>query len=207
MNSLLALAPRSSISLSRLTELFAPPGCRVPDYRREITLRDGRTAIVRPICSEDKQDLQGLHKRLSQDTLFLRYHYSKGQLTEQDLRDFCDLDYHDQMGLVVEMEIEGKKQIVAVGRYIHIPSNHTAEVAFVVQDDLQNNGIGTQLLKHLAILARERDVHYFFGEVLRQNSKMLSIFRKSDPRIKMEVDSSSTCTIKLSTEEAAKNRY
>jgi GNAT superfamily N-acetyltransferase len=172
------------------------------NYFQEIVLSDGTRAILRPILPEDKDALVAFHSRLSEETRFLRYHYLKGQLTENDLKDLCELDYTNSMALVAEVDRGGCREIIGVGRYIRLPFDHTAEVAFVVQDSEQHKGLGTQLLKHLSILAFQQGIYYFFGEVLRQNARMLSIFRKSDPTMKQEVDSCTTCTITLSVEEA-----
>jgi hypothetical protein len=179
------------------TELNPSPS----EFRREIVLSDGSLATLRPICSADKQALVAFHSRLSAESLFLRYHYSKGQLTEKDLQDLCDIDYSTTMALVAEVERNGHREIIGVGRYIRLPFDHTAEVAFIVQDSEQNKGIGTQLLQNLAILAWQKEIYFFFGEVLRQNGKMLTIFRKSDPGMKQEADSACTCTVTLSTAE------
>jgi RimJ/RimL family protein N-acetyltransferase len=172
------------------------------DFRREITLTDGTRAALRPICSADKESLVEFHSRLSAESLFLRYHYSKGQLTESDLHTLCDIDYSTTMALVAEVERNGKPEIIGVGRYIRLPFDHTAEVAFIVQDADQNKGVGTQLLRHLSTLAWQKEIYFFFGEVLRQNSKMLSIFRKSDPAMKQEADSPTTCSVTFSVAES-----
>lgn len=172
------------------------------DYRKKEVLIDGTAVEIRPICSGDKKELLAFHQRLSPDSLFLRYHYSKGELTDGDLKNFCDIDYINDLGLVAEVERNGRKEIIGVGRYDRLPVIHTAEIAFVVQDSDQNKGVGTLLLKHLAVLAWERGIHNFFGEILRQNSKMISILRKSDPKMQQDVDCISTCTVKLSVAEA-----
>ena len=173
-----------------------------PDFRKQINLLDGGRASIRPILSDDKKAIVKFFSRLSADTRFLRYHYSKNELTDSDLKNFCDIDYSEVMALVVEKERLGRLEIIGVGRYYRIPPDHTAEIAMVVQDDEQQKGIGTQLLRHLATLAWRRDIHHFTGEVLRQNGRMLSIFRKADPQMKQEVDSPSTCTILVSVAEA-----
>jgi len=195
MNTELALMDKDFCLASRTDR-------KPPAYLREIVLTDGTRAVLRPIRSEDKAALLAFHSRLSAESLFLRYHYSKGQLTEKDLKDLCDIDYVGTMALVAEVERSGTKEIIGVGRFIRLPFDHTAEVAFIVQDSEQHKGIGTQLLRHLAALAWQKDIYFFFGEVLRQNCKMLSIFRKSDPAMKQEVDSPSTCSITLSVAEA-----
>jgi RimJ/RimL family protein N-acetyltransferase len=173
-----------------------------PNYFKDVVLADGRHITVRPIGPQDKDALQAFHTRLSGETRFLRYHYSKGALTEKDLKDFCDLDYYEAVALVAEMEVEGEKQIIGVGRYNRLPIPHAAEVAFVVQDNEQNKGIGTELLKHLSTLAWQQEIRYFVGEVLRQNSRMLKVFRNSDPRMSQEVDSNTTCNVTISVAEA-----
>jgi RimJ/RimL family protein N-acetyltransferase len=201
MNEKIALKPGE---LKFLVESPEKNSAKVnmPDYHQQITLLDGRKAMIRPISCDDRNELLAFHSRLSEDTRFLRYHYLKGALTEEDLNNFCDMDYHNSLALVAEMEKDGHPEIIGVGRYFRLPVDHTAEVAFVVEDDEQNKGIGTQLLKHLAILAYQQDIHHFVGEVLRQNGRMLSIFRKSDPGMGQEVDSPCTCNISISVAEA-----
>jgi GNAT superfamily N-acetyltransferase len=171
---------------------------RPPAYLKEGILLDGKKVTIRPINSKDKPALQKFHQRLSEDTRFLRYHYSKGPLTEDDLKNYCDLDYDNSLGLVAEDNVDGHREIIGVGRYIRLANPEIAEVAFVVQDDEQKKGVGTLLLQHLSILACQRGVRFFVGEVLRQNARMLSIFRKADPGMGHEVDSVTTCNVTLS---------
>lgn len=188
-------------SSSALSEKNAPVKPNPPDYRREMVLADGKRLVIRPITCLDKKTLLQFHTRLSPETRFFRYHYSKGELTESDLQNFCDLDYVNSMGLVVEINGDKDSDIIAVGRYIRVPPDHTAEIAMVVQDSMQNKGIGTNLLRHLAILARQHDIHRFVGEVLRNNGKMLSVFSKCDPGLACEVDCACTCSINTSVEQ------
>ncbi len=173
------------------------------NFQQEITLLDGNKAVLRPICSADKNALLAFHSRLSADTRFLRYQYLKGELTEEDLKTFCEVDYDNTLALVAEVEHAGQKEVIGVGRYYRLPDEHSAEVAFVVQDSEQRKGLGTQLLKRLAMIAQQNDINYFVAEVLRINGKMLSIFRKSDPGMKYIIGDSSTCTIIISVAEAA----
>jgi GNAT superfamily N-acetyltransferase len=178
---------------------------KIDKYLQEITLLDGSTVTLRPINSQDKQALQEFHARLSEDTRFFRYQYHKGELTEKDLSNFCDIDYDNTLALVAERENNGQKEIIGVGRYYRLDDPEIAEVAFVVQDSEQRKGIGTQLLKHLALQARENNIRYFVAEVLRANGKMISIFRKSDPGMEHVNEDGSTCTITVSVPEAIHN--
>ena len=170
------------------------------DYRKEVTLLDGRKIILRPINPEDKKALSSFYNRLSEDTRFLRYDYIKGELTENDLKIYCEIDYERTLGLVAEIGQGDQKEIIGIGQYYRLLDPDIAEVAFVVQDSEQRKGIGTHLLKQLAVIAWEYGVRYFVGEVSRTNGRMLSIFSKSDPHME-RVLSGSTCTISLSVRE------
>ncbi|MGE5165551.1 MAG: N-acetyltransferase family protein [Sphingobacteriales bacterium] len=73
---------------------------------------------------------------------------------------------------------EDRDAIVAGGRYI-VEKPSSAEVAFVVVDDYQGQGIGAILLRHLAALAREAGLKEFTAEVLPDNTPMLKVFERS----------------------------
>jgi len=172
------------------------------NYRQEIELLDGRKVTLRPICSADKAALLTFHGRLSEDSRFLRYQYLKKELTEADLKNFCDIDYDNTLALVAEESQDSNRSIIGIGQYFRLTAKLTAEVAFVVQDNEQGKGIGTQLLKHLARLAWQHNIRYFTAEVMRSNYKMLSIFRKSDPEMANTVEGRSTCTVIFRVTEA-----
>lgn len=176
----------------------------VPDYLQNMNTLDGRKVAIRPITCNDKNRLQEFHARLSGDTRFLRYQYSKGDLTESDLHTFCNVDYHNTLGLVAETEVNGRKHIIGVGRYMRLNDPQIAEMAFVVQDSEQRKGIGTQLLKHLSILAWERGIRYFVAELLRENGRMIDILRKSDPGMRQLIEGSCV-TITIKVENAKQN--
>jgi GNAT superfamily N-acetyltransferase len=172
------------------------------DYKRQIVLLDGSNVVIRSICPDDRRALIDFHARQSNETRFLRYHYLKGDLTEEDLHTFCDVDNVDNVALVVEREKSEQNEIIAVGRFYRLPTRpHRAEVAFVVQDSEQGKGIGTQLLKYLALIAWERDIYFFVGEVLKENFKMLSIFLKSDPVMYLKDETEHTCYVTLAVQQ------
>ncbi len=166
--------------------------CSPPDIHYLVALRDGRTALLRPICSEDKCGIAALHSRLSPDTKFLRFHYMKTRLTESDLEQYCDLDYYDTFAIVAEMRRQGSNEIAGVGRYVRLNTlSDAAEVAFVVEDSEQGNGIGTQLLLVLADIAKDRGINTFVAELLNENVIMMDIFRKYRPELRQTIDGSS----------------
>jgi GNAT superfamily N-acetyltransferase len=54
-----------------------------------------------------------------------------------------------------------------------------AEVAFVVIDQYQGQGIGAALMRHLAAIAGAAGLQELIAEVLEENLPMLKVFEKS----------------------------
>ena len=160
-------------------------------YRQWINLLDGRQALLRAICALDKAAILAFFDRLSPETRFLRFHYVKTRLAPDELHNYCCVDYDNTYGLVAELWRSGHIEIAGVGRYSRLTCRDSAEVAFVVEDNEQGNGIGTYLLKHLSAIAIERGISTFVAELLSDNIIMMDIFRKHDPSLKQKVDGSS----------------
>ena len=64
----------------------------------------------------------------------------------------------------------------------------TAEVAFVVIDQRQGQGIGGALMKHLAAIARQAGLKEFVAEVLPENVPMLRVFDKSGSSLSKKLE-------------------
>jgi RimJ/RimL family protein N-acetyltransferase len=84
-------------------------------------------------------------------------------------------------------EADGDR-IVAIGRYFIDPRTNRAEVAFVVQDEWQNRGIGTFMFKLLIKLARQNGIEGFSAEVLIENKAMMAVFYKGDCKISSTIE-------------------
>ena len=78
--------------------------------------------------------------------------------------------------------------IVGMGQYVILEATHTADVAFMVRDDHQNRGIGTELLRYLTYLAKRRGLLGFTASVISENEPMLHVFEKSGADIESTID-------------------
>ena len=79
---------------------------------------------------------------------------------------------------------------MAGGRYIVVRPGQ-AEIAFIVVDAYQGQGVGTILMRHLAALARDAGLKELVAEVLPENRAMLKLFNKFgfriDPKVSHQV--------------------
>jgi RimJ/RimL family protein N-acetyltransferase len=83
------------------------------------------------------------------------------------------------MVVLVVVQREDKEEVFGMGQYFIDENTHNAEVAFVVRDDYQNQGIGAELLSYLTYLAKRKGLHGFTATVLMDNKPMLMLFEKA----------------------------
>jgi GNAT superfamily N-acetyltransferase len=146
----------------------APPGSGT-----EVMLGDGTAAHVRAIGPDDAAALRAFHARLSSESIVLRFFGPHPRLSDAEVERFTHVDGIDRVALVAERADE----IVAVARYDRTPGSDEAEVAFVVEDAAQGQGLGTVLLKELAVTARSHGVRWLVADTLSENFRMLNVFR------------------------------
>ena len=150
-------------------------------YVEPLTLRDGRTVLLRPILPEDAALLQEGFSRLSTESVYMRFLETANALSDEQARRMAAVDYHDQMAFVGEIEEQGHKRLVVSARYSVIP-DHTpraAEVAIVVRDDYQSNGIGKAVMDRLIRYAAEHGVKMFTGTMHTSNQRILNFIARS----------------------------
>lgn len=150
-------------------------------YSEAETLRDGKQILIKAIHPVDKEELlEGFH-RLSPQSVYFRMFTAKKDLTQDELESFTNIDFEDNMALVVWIEESGERNIIGGGRYSIFKREPAvvAEVAFSVVDIYQGQGIASLLLKHLIDIGRTQGVDEFYATVLPNNNAMLKVFEKS----------------------------
>ena len=144
-------------------------------WEADVVLRDGATAHLRPISPEDAAELQRMHAGQSENSIYLRYFTYKSELSAKDLDRFTHVDHRDRVAFVITRG----GRLLGVGRYDRYGDSDAAEVAFNISDAAQGRGLGSILMEHLAVAARENGIRRFTAEVLPENRKMLSVFQES----------------------------
>ncbi len=163
---------------------YVPPP--LPQYGLEegpILLKDGSTALLRPLTPEDRDLLLDFLRRLSPETLRLRFFspLSPERAAELLLR---QRPGEERVSLLV---LAGEPlQMVATGEYVRAEGQEEAEVAFLVDEAYQGKGLGTLLLERLALIGAKRGIRRFRAFVLAENERMLSVFGESGFEVRAE---------------------
>ncbi|WP_446459461.1 GNAT family N-acetyltransferase, partial [Streptomyces nojiriensis] len=149
-------------------------------WEADVVLRDGGTARIRPITTEDAGRLVSFYEQVSDESKYYRFFAPYPRLSDRDVHRFTHHDYVDRVGLAATIggEFIGTvryDRISADGRPASAPADE-AEVAFLVQDAHQGRGVASTLLEHIGAVARERGIRRFAAEVLPANTKMIKVF-------------------------------
>jgi RimJ/RimL family protein N-acetyltransferase len=146
------------------------------------TLRNGTEVVVRAVRPDDRERVAQAFAGLDRESVYTRYFSYKRELSAAELGQLDAMDFVRDVMLVVTAEVAGVEQIIASARCIahdERDGTRTAEVAFIVEEDYQGNGIAGRLLAHLTPIARDNGIARLEADVLPQNKAMLAVFRKS----------------------------
>jgi acyl-CoA hydrolase/RimJ/RimL family protein N-acetyltransferase len=143
------------------------------------TTRAGLAVLLRPVKLSDEPLLKDFFYKLSENSLYRRFISIRRDMPHERLQDFIAIDYTKEMViLAVRGALSGKEEILGMGQYGIDPRTHTGEAAVVVKDDFQNQGLGTELLSYLILLANKAGLLGLTAEILVENTAMLHIATK-----------------------------
>ncbi|MCL6600643.1 MAG: bifunctional GNAT family N-acetyltransferase/acetate--CoA ligase family protein [Alicyclobacillus macrosporangiidus] len=148
-------------------------------------LRDGRVAELRE-ARDDERDrmlIRDLFRRASPNSLYLRFFHMVREVSDEAIDGMVRGRGPDGLSLLC---VAGDRAL-GIGTYTPVDED-TAEVAFLVDDELQGKGLGTLLLEHLAQRAWRHGFTRFEAYVLAENQKMLDVFHSSGYEVKRRLE-------------------
>jgi acyl-CoA hydrolase/GNAT superfamily N-acetyltransferase len=158
------------------------------ELERYDTLRDGTEIFFRPVRPTDEAALSEMLYSLSSKSVQTRYMAHTMAFPHKDVQQLTNIDYYQDLAIVGTVPGVSGEEIVAIAQYFLDPKTQAAEVAFIVQDEWQQKGMGTFLLDYLTQIAKKRGVKRFYAKVLPHNKAMLMIFHNSGYKVNTEFD-------------------
>ena len=157
------------------------------------SLKNGESVLIRPIRPEDEPLLIKLHQALSERTVYLRYFQllKLSQRTSHErLTRICFIDYDREMVLVAEHKSkDGSTEIIAIGRMSKLRGgSNEAELAVLVDDRYQGQGLGTELYRRLIAVAHDEKLKRVVCTILTENREMRAICEKLGFRMNTDLD-------------------
>jgi RimJ/RimL family protein N-acetyltransferase len=137
----------------------------------------GTRILIRPIEPGDKHRLVNGLRRLSEESIRKRFLAAKPRFTSAELRYLTEVDGVNHIALVALLE-DDPEQLVAVARCVRLPDRpDTAEMAIVVGDPWQNQGVGRALATALADEALAVGIRRFAATMLGDNEAARRLMR------------------------------
>ena len=142
-------------------------------WERNATAADGTHLLLRPIRPEDEELMRRFFNRVTADDLRLRFFAPVKYIGHTFIARLTQLDYARAMAFVALDEPSGE---MLGSVCLYADANHqNAEYAILVRSDLKGRGFGWLLMKTIIEYARTEGLRRVEGQVLRENTTMLTM--------------------------------
>jgi RimJ/RimL family protein N-acetyltransferase len=148
------------------------------NYSAAETLRNGERILIRALKPEDREGIIAAVAGIGSGSLYRRFFAVKRAFGEEETSYFLNPDFITHVALAAVAEEAGKPVIIGGARYVSAKPGQ-AEVAFLVTDKHQGQGIGAALMRHVVAIAREAGLRELTAEVLAENQAMLKVFERA----------------------------
>jgi acetyltransferase len=144
---------------------------------RTWTIASGESLLVRPVRHDDGELEEAFVRGLSLESRHQRMLSGGVKVTPEWIDSMTHIDYRRHMAFAVTAVRDSVEQFVAVARYVVDATGRSAEVALVLADAWQGQGIGRRLLARLLEHAQSAGMDEAVGVVLATNVAMLRLAR------------------------------
>jgi RimJ/RimL family protein N-acetyltransferase len=150
--------------------------------------RSREKVAFRSIRPDDKQRLAEALGRLSPESQRRRFLTPKPSFTASELRYLTELDGMDHVAILAVLA-DDPDVIVGVARFVRLRDlPDTAEVAIVVGDRFQGQGLGRELGRQIADEARMRSIRRFTATMLGDNVAAHRLFHTISDRLEGRIE-------------------
>lgn len=145
------------------------------DLESEIADKAGRRYRLRAVRPEDARLIGDMIAAVEADDLQFRFLGALSKTSTLGAR-LAQIDYRREMAFLALDGGDGKpEQAAGLVRLSADPDNERAEFSILVRSDLKGRGLGEALMRRLIEHARARGVKRIWGDVARDNARMLAL--------------------------------
>ena len=165
---------------------------------KKVKLGDGTDALLRPIKPEDEPLWLEMLGSCSKESIYSRFRYNFHFDSHEVATQFCYIDYARELAIVAEVEVNGRKKLIGVGRLIADPDVETVEYAILITDAWQRKDLGKILTQYCLDIAKSVNLKRIFAETTKDNKPMISVFKKLGFKVHFDEDTNVSVSKDLS---------
>ena len=164
------------VMITPLDRCDSPAAPSAEDARGALLMtRTGNSYYVRPVRPDDAAGLSDFFSHVTPEDVRFRFLSSLARI-DRDRLDLMTRVDHDRTENFLAFDMDDRS-IVATAMIAADPAMEKAEVAVSVRSDLQDRGIGWEMLRHLARYAERRDIGCLIAIESQANVKGIELER------------------------------
>lgn len=165
------------------------------EWERSCHLSNGTAVFVRPVRPEDERLYAPFFAQVTADDLRLRFFSQIKEFSHAFIARMTQLDYARAMAFVAIDQANG--DLLGVAR-LHANADYDrAEYAVLVRSDVKGQGLGWLLMQTLIEYARSEGLRRIEGQVLNENTTMLTMCRELGFAVAADPHESGSCLVGL----------
>jgi acetyltransferase len=147
-------------------------------YETSWKLKDGQEVLLRPIKPEDEPMWLEMFQSFSEESIRYRFFQLLKDTPHEVRVRYCNIDYDREIAIVAELDEKDYKRILGVGRLSIEPDGKTGELAFIIGDQWQGQGLGTKVVDFVLEIAKEMHIEAIYAIMLSDNHRALNLTKK-----------------------------
>src|SRR6516164_6102479 len=165
------------------------------EWERHAELREGTKIFIRPVRPEDEELYGPFLAAVTPEDLRLRFFAPVKEFGHAFVTRFTQIDYARAMAFVAIEQSSGN--MLGVVR-LHADANYECgEYAVLVRSDLKGRGLGYLLMQLIIEYSRAEALKLIEGQVLSENTAMLTMCRELGFTIASDPHDPDTCVVML----------
>lgn len=140
-------------------------------------MRDGRTAMIRPIRPEDEPLALELWNSFSEGKWQYRFFDSVKKVTHEDVVRYTNVDYRRNMTLVAKLNEDGEKIVGICGIEID-PRTNSGQFGIVIGEPWKGLGLGEKLLDSIIGIAKDKGLKEVWTNPPKEMDPMRGLCKK-----------------------------
>ncbi|MEZ5544406.1 MAG: GNAT family N-acetyltransferase [Lysobacteraceae bacterium] len=170
----------SAVHLDHLATARTKPRVRrerqLAPWTERLLLDDGRQLLLRPIQPADAEPIRHAFRLLSPEEVRMRFLHPMKEISSELVKRLTRIEPENEFALVIAEPLPpGEALVGCVGRLSIDKGTDRAEFAVLVSHFLIGKGLGRLLMNQLIAWGRARGLSEIYGDVLDENSAMLSL--------------------------------
>ena len=164
-------------------------------------LKNGQEVLLRPIKPEDEPMWLEMFQGFSEESIRYRFFQMLKDTPHEVRVRYCNIDYDREVALVAEKVENGKRKLLGVSRLSIESDGKSGEMAFIIGDCWQGQGLGTKMVDYTLDLAKEKGVESVYAIMLQDNYRALSLTKKMGFKIDYLSDGTVKASLNLKDED------